>query len=322
MAMLEWASRCVPPASINPRFFDPSLMFPPIVIPHSWSKPYFFPRPLRVKPPIKKETTRRIYLIRNGETAGMGTQREDVAYRNHSVYAKMDINQAVVTVSRASGPDAYADDPPLTQVGYSGAQLVGRSLSKRSLNIHTVYSSPSLRCIQTAISIIGAMNSKKPLKIRIEPALFEPLRFCTKIPSFLSSDDLVFNGYNVDDKYMPMMSIDDLKVLLKTEMRPRDVYARVERAVQRILAGRKEGGVLVISHAPILDAIYRSLTDRKDMPRTLGDLQRMVHNYPPCSVTTLQQDPMSLKWENREHLVEPLSYWHVTTMVNVPNFNS
>lgn len=62
----------------------------------------------------------------------------------------MDINQAVVTVSRASGPDAYADDPPLTQVGYSGAQLVGRSLSKRSLNIHTVYSSPSLRCIQVS----------------------------------------------------------------------------------------------------------------------------------------------------------------------------
>uniref|UniRef100_A0A183UVJ7 Phosphoglycerate mutase family protein n=1 Tax=Toxocara canis TaxID=6265 RepID=A0A183UVJ7_TOXCA len=271
---------------------------------------------------LQKETARRIYLIRNGETADMGTQREDIAYHNHNIYAKMDVNQAVVTVRRALGPDSYLDDPPLTQVGYSGAQLVGRSLSMRSLNINTVYTSPALRCIQTAISIINAMNLKKPLRIRIEPALFEPLRFYSKIPEFLSSDDLAFNGYTVDERYKPMMSIDDLKVMLRTELRPRDIYSRVERAVQRILAGRKEGGVLVISHAPILDAMFRLLTNREDLPRTVGDLQRMVHNYPPCSVTTLQQDPMTLKWENREHLVGPLSYWHVTTMVNIPEFSS
>lgn len=57
----------------------------------------------------------------------------------------MDVNQAIIQVYRSN---SNKDDPSLTQIGYSGAQLVGRSLSNKQLNIHTIYTSPSLRCIQ------------------------------------------------------------------------------------------------------------------------------------------------------------------------------
>ncbi|VDK39863.1 unnamed protein product [Gongylonema pulchrum] len=131
--------------------------------------------------PLQKDTTRRIYLIRNGEPAEFGGWRTNGAFRNHNALAKMDTSQTVVTVARTGGPDCYSDDPPLTQTGRAGAELVGRSLSERSLNIHTVYTSPSLRCLQTASAIISALNSRKPPRLRIEPALFEPLSFITRI---------------------------------------------------------------------------------------------------------------------------------------------
>lgn len=91
----------------------------------------------------------------------------------------MDLNQPVKIVDRF--PDAYTRDLPLTQVGTVSSQLIGRGMLLKSAGIHTVYSSPALRCIQTASSIIGNMNMKKIPKILVEPGLVEPLGFYWKV---------------------------------------------------------------------------------------------------------------------------------------------
>lgn len=65
----------------------------------------------------------------------------------------MDTHQAIVTVKRSGGFENYIDDPPLTQIGRASAELVGRSLSERSFNIHTIYTSPSLRCLQVSLTV-------------------------------------------------------------------------------------------------------------------------------------------------------------------------
>lgn len=65
----------------------------------------------------------------------------------------MDTGQAVVTVMRSGGFRKYVDDPPLSQIGRAGAELVGRSLSERSFHIHTIYTSPSLRCLQVRFNM-------------------------------------------------------------------------------------------------------------------------------------------------------------------------
>lgn len=61
---------------------------------------------------------------------------------------QMDTSQAIMTVIRSGGVESYIDDPPLTQIGRASAELVGRSLSERNFHIHTIYTSPSLRCLQ------------------------------------------------------------------------------------------------------------------------------------------------------------------------------
>lgn len=82
----------------------------------------------------------------------------------------MDTSQAVVTVTRTGGPDCYAEDPPLTQIGRAGAELVGRSLSERTLNIHTIYTSPSLRCLQVSLILINHIRIREPCSC--DPRLF------------------------------------------------------------------------------------------------------------------------------------------------------
>ncbi|EFO19651.1 hypothetical protein LOAG_08841, partial [Loa loa] len=269
-----------------------------------------------------KDTTRRIFLVRNGEPADFGGLRNNGAFQNHNKLAKMDKNQAIVTVTRCGGSESYVDDPPLTQIGRGSAELVGRSLSERNFHIHTIYTSPSLRCLQTAIAIISTLNYREPLRLRIEPALYEPLSFVGKVPKFLNLQDLRANGYMFDEDYVPVMSVNDLKSSIERELRPSDIQMRVKKVVNRILSGRKqEGGILIISHAPMLDALYRIMMNRTDMPRTMGDMQRLIHYYPRCSMTILQYDPLTKIWENRQDIISPLTYWHANCIVNIPNFN-
>ncbi|VBB33533.1 unnamed protein product [Acanthocheilonema viteae] len=268
------------------------------------------------------DTTRRIFLIRNGEPADFGGLRNNGAFLNHNKLTKMDTRQAIMTIKRSGGFENHVDDPPLTQIGRAAAELVGRSLSEKNFHIHTIYTSPSLRCLQTAIAIISTLNCREPLRLRIEPALYEPLSFIGKVPKFLNAQDLQINGYVCDEHYIPVMSVNDLKSLLQWELRPSDIQMRVEKVVNRILSEQKqEGGILIISHAPMLDVLYRMMTNRTDMPRTMGDMQRLIHYYPRCSMIILQYNPLIKIWENRQDIIPPLMYWHNNCTVNVPNFD-
>ena len=48
----------------------------------------------------------------------------------------------------------FEGDSPLTEVGKFQARLTGEALGSESYRIHYCYSSPALRCIQTAQQIL------------------------------------------------------------------------------------------------------------------------------------------------------------------------
>ena len=124
----------------------------------------------------EKPKTRRIYLTRNGESCDhLGPAWRHKAFPEQGQYRIVDLNQPVKIIDRA--PDAYKNDSPLTQVGSVSSQLLGRGMSQRNAGVHTVFSSPTLRCIQTASSIIGTLNMKNSPNICIEPGLIDPLAF-------------------------------------------------------------------------------------------------------------------------------------------------
>ena len=65
----------------------------------------------------------------------------------------------------------WLNDCPITEMGSIQAQLIGRDLYERKTHLDAVYVSPSLRCVQTANTILEKMLSK--IKLNVEPALFE-----------------------------------------------------------------------------------------------------------------------------------------------------
>ena len=121
---------------------------------------------------------------------------------------------------------AFKLDPPLTEMGIRIAQLVGKSLIESGIKVTAIYSSPSLRCIQTAQHLMKAQPHE--LQIQIEPAfydfaghkgkvkktlsklLIQYVEFLKEIPIFMSNTELAENNFPIDQSYRPFTSVTDL----------------------------------------------------------------------------------------------------------------
>lgn len=84
---------------------------------------------------------------------------------------RTDMNQPIELPLRNNPMVAFKLDPPLTEMGIRIAQLVGKSLIESGIKVTAIYSSPSLRCIQTAQHLMKAQPHE--LQIQIEPAFYD-----------------------------------------------------------------------------------------------------------------------------------------------------
>uniref|UniRef100_A0A914YIT5 Phosphoglycerate mutase n=1 Tax=Panagrolaimus superbus TaxID=310955 RepID=A0A914YIT5_9BILA len=78
---------------------------------------------------------------------------------------------------------------------------------------------------------------------------------------------------------------------------------------------------MVVSHAPVIDGLYRIITDSIERPRSLADLNRMGLNYPFSSVTTLEQNPRTMKWSLNLDAISPLTNMHLSSAIQIPVFD-
>uniref|UniRef100_A0A7E4V1V7 Phosphoglycerate mutase family protein n=1 Tax=Panagrellus redivivus TaxID=6233 RepID=A0A7E4V1V7_PANRE len=280
-----------------------------------------------LSPDVKgeKPVRRRIYLVRNAESCDRLCQAwRHKAFRDHGIYRLVDLNQPVKIYDRPA--DAFKNDSPVTQVGSLSAQLVGRGMCMRSCGVHTVYSSPALRCVQSAASVVSTLNMKRGPRICVEPGLVNPLLFYwqDRLPSFLSTNQFTECGYPIETEYEPRYSVQQMSEKLFQEKSIPEMYTRLAKVAEVITEASKErvdGGVLVVTHAPIIDVLVRIITEKVDRPRTVEDLYRMGLNYPFSSVTTLEVDAKTGKWVYLPDAIPGLSYMHVSTHVEIPQFS-
>ena len=132
--------------------------------------------------------------------------------------------------SRRGGPDGFTRDCPLTVVGSLQAKLVGEAMKESGIPIHHVFCSPSLRCVQTCHGILTVspdggspllfstdwylqgLGVADKLKINIEPGLFEWLAwYQDEMPRWMTSEELLAAGYNVEPGYKPYISSEELQ---------------------------------------------------------------------------------------------------------------
>ncbi|KAF8571258.1 hypothetical protein P879_01539 [Paragonimus westermani] len=207
---------------------------------------------------VQPSKSRRVFVMRHAERvdACFGRGWVTRCFDKKGVYRRFNLNLPPWVPPRADYMD-YALDAPISQVGLFVAAETGRGLAEAGVCFTACYSSPALRCVQTACELLRAMGQIN-MRIRVEPHLFEWLGWYNNCaPRMISTQELNACGYPVDIGYQPLTSLSDLDPMESST----DFYARSAVLTKRLLASHttRDTCILIVAHASSLDACTHRL---------------------------------------------------------------
>ena len=145
-----------------------------------------------------------LFLFRHAERVDVtfGKQWIELSFDSNGVYQRKNLNMPRVIPHRQGSPKSFHGDTPLTEMGLYQARITGEGLREQDITFTHVYSSPSLRCIQTCQAILDGMGADPSLRINVEHGLFEWLAWCRgNVPQFMTLQELEQFGLRVNHHY-------------------------------------------------------------------------------------------------------------------------
>ncbi|CAL4123983.1 unnamed protein product, partial [Meganyctiphanes norvegica] len=256
---------------------------------------------------VKKETSlykfpiigpRRIMISRHGERVDF-TFGDWVkfCFDETGKYTSRDLNMPKVLPVRKGSPNTFNKDCPLTNVGLLQAELVGTAMKDTEFNIHHVYVSPSLRCVQTATNILKGLGLADVMPLNIEPGLFEWLAWYHEgMPTWMTTQEVQDAGYNINMSYEPLISPGELN---DTQESCEQYYGRNFYVTKSLINNtQKQGGnILLVGHAATLDTCTRQLIGKS--PRSAHEMTSILKKIPYCSFSIAAQDSLG-NWKLQE----------------------
>ncbi|XP_020778647.1 ubiquitin-associated and SH3 domain-containing protein B isoform X2 [Boleophthalmus pectinirostris] len=251
---------------------------------------------------------RRLFVCRHGE-------RMDVVFGKHWItqcfdskgrYIRSNLNMPPSLPSRSGGHKDYDKDCPITVFGSTQARLVGEALLESNTVIDFVYSSPSLRCIQTAQHILKGLQQDGKIKIRVEPGLFEWTKWVsgTCLPSWIPSSELAAANLSLDTTYRPHFPVSKL-----TALESYDTYInRSFQVTREILSECKNLGntVLIVAHASSLEACTRQMQGLS--PQNSKDFVQVVRKIPYLGFCACEELGDTGVWQLVDPPILPLTH--------------
>ena len=195
--------------------------------------------------------SQKIFVVRHGERVDsrFGANWLDKVFDPMTgVYHRLDMHLPKQMIKRKDYKD-FLIDPPLTEFGLHECKQLGEQLAAQGIQIDHIYASPALRCIQTADKILEGLNKRDKIPIRIEPCLFEFLKWYPFIPvkwPFLDYNELAENGFHIDRSYKPFCPIESLRKDENELM----FYSRSHLTTTSILKSHQktQGNILMVGH--------------------------------------------------------------------------
>lgn len=93
---------------------------------------------------------RRLFFMTHGEqTDKIFPKWTKHAYSKSGRYKPDNLNMQGKLPKRVNFKD-FANDSPLTEIGYLSSQMVGRNMRMAHQTVKVIYTSPALICLQTA----------------------------------------------------------------------------------------------------------------------------------------------------------------------------
>lgn len=234
---------------------------------------------------------KRLYVVRHGERVDFtfGPHWIDHSFDYEGSYVQFDMNMPKSLPQRKGTPQSFMEDSPLTVQGLFQARLVGESMRENRITFSHIYSSPALRCIQTADAILSGLSLKKA--IFIEPGIFEWMMWHQNgLPSFMMPGELKAAGFDIDASHHPFWTAFDVNETLS------DYYDRCHMVTSSILEKHKNeaGNVLLVSHKGSVDVCVRQLVGHSKL--TLIAFRERVSKVPYCAVSCCLEGP-DCRWK-------------------------
>ncbi|XP_042218725.1 protein UBASH3A homolog [Homarus americanus] len=246
------------------------------------------------------EGPRKIIVVRHGERVDF-TFGDWIrfCFNEAGTYQRRDLNMPETLPQRKGAPHSFYKDCPLTNIGLLQASLVGQAMKANGTEVHHVFCSPSLRCVQTCTNILKGMGIAEHLPLNIEPGLFEWLAwYHDGMPLWMTLDELIDAGFNINHNYDPLIRKEELK---DTHESCEQYYGRNAYVTQSIInTTQSQGGtVLLVGHAATLDTCTRQLIG--GAPRSAHEMTTIIKKIPYCSTSAVLEWP-SGHWS----LVQPV----------------
>lgn len=233
--------------------------------------------------PSSAALTKRMFVMRHAERVDLTFGHDWFqVYIDDKGYHRRNLNLPRRIPTRRNGPRDFFMDGPISEIGTFQAKLAGEALRAKGVTFSAVFSSPSLRSIQTATSVLEGLQDSES-RIKIEPALFEWMAWCRNtFPKFMTLDDLIAYGMNVDDSYTPFYPVSQFNLHEKT-----DEYYYRSHSFAQYATRNFSGNILLVGHSASLDVCTRQLTGNPI--RKTDDLIRVVQKVPFCGLCVAEE---------------------------------
>ncbi|XP_059020785.1 ubiquitin-associated and SH3 domain-containing protein A isoform X4 [Mustela lutreola] len=118
-------------------------------------------------------------------------------------YYRPDLNFPYSLPRRRNGIKDFENDPPLSSCGIFQSRMAGEALLDSGIRVTAAFTSPALRCVQTARHILEELKLEKRIKIRVEPGIFEWTKWESgkTTPALMTLDELKEANFNVSTEY-------------------------------------------------------------------------------------------------------------------------
>ncbi|CAF2510177.1 unnamed protein product [Rotaria sp. Silwood2] len=243
----------------------------------------------------------RLFCIRHGERVdfAFGPSWPELAFDKAGNYHRINLNMPLSLPRRRNPFRDFIADSPITEIGTSQARLTGEALAANDSLAQYCYSSPSLRCIQTAHYILQGMGVEDRVKIRVEPGLFEFLGWYERgLPSFFNPSDMSINDeeesnlFNIDKNYRPIISLEKLS----RDEKYTDYYNRSFKVTQQITDKHKLTGanIFFVGHAATLEVCTRQLCSFP--PRSYSDFNSVIRKVSYLGLQLCERNPSDGQW--------------------------
>lgn len=259
-------------------------------------------------PPLPPAGPRRLFIMRHAERVDVtfGKQWIQLSFDPDGYYHRRNLNMPKEIPKRKGGPNDFLKDAPITEIGLFQAKLAGEGMREQGIRISHIFSSPALRCVQTAGAILKGLQDTS-IKIKIENGLFEWLAWCRGgFPTFMTPSEFAKIGLPIDLSYASQVALQDLKPN-ETHL---EFYKRMFNITRLILktVGQNSGNIMFVGHAATLEACTRQLVGAQ--PRSAQELTKIVQKIPYCGNCVCQESEYGRNstWDFIDPPIPPLTH--------------